>query len=189
MSRRSSSGCFFPPCFRSRRTIPTTTETLLPGSRQEPGTRLEESMLSELSPSRTSVPTQYPQTRKLIMVSNRGPDRALVRRRRPHPSPRCRWWRGDRPQLRRATTARDLDRQRRHRRRQGRIAILGQRSQIGRESDLRLLDLPSQGLRRLLRHLLQPHPLVRPALHRRAAAPRGPRDGRRSTPGTTATSR
>ena len=30
-------------------------------------------MLSELSPSRTSVPTQYPQTRKLIMVSNRGP--------------------------------------------------------------------------------------------------------------------
>jgi len=108
-----------------------------------PGQDLEESMLSELSPSRTSVPTQYPQTRKLIMVSNRGPiehwfdDAGRIRRRdaaggvatalssvaRQQP---VTWI---------ASAGTDADRA---------IAILGQRSQIGRESDLRLLDLPTK---------------------------------------------
>jgi ferritin-like metal-binding protein YciE len=108
-----------------------------------PGQDLEESMLSELSPARTSVPTQYPQTRKLIMVSNRGPiehwfdDAGRIRRRdaaggvatalssvaRQQP---VTWI---------ASAGSDADRA---------IAILGQRSQIGRDSDLRLLDLPAR---------------------------------------------
>ena len=100
-------------------------------------------MLSELTPSRAQLASQYPQTRKLIMVSNRGPiehwfdDAGRIRRRdaaggvatalssvaRQQP---VTWI---------ASAGTDADKA---------VAILGQRSQIGRESDLRLLTLPER---------------------------------------------